>query len=334
MPCVRSPKGVPMRCRAQLVLIAASAVLGGAAPSAAADGLPVPVDQTYGAGVVSADGHSRFVALPAGERTLVMRISTADGEVTSSTVATDDYTVPAIAVDGTASGISANGETLALINPRQTFPRSTTSFRIYDAEKLRRDPLELELQGDFSFDALSPDGETMYLIEYTDPRDPGAYQVRSFDLATRKLEPDPLLDSEEDPDEMRGLPMTRATSLDGGWEYTLYDGGGAHPFIHALDVVEGTTVCIDLDMLKPKETFGASLESTADGSAIELTDQNGELRAIVDTHSQTALEPSEQPEPTAAPTEPKDSGLETAGIAAGAVIFMALVGVGIRRMRR
>ncbi len=323
-----------MRSRAHLILVTAAALLGSATSSAAADGLPVPVDQSFGAGVVSADGHSRFVTLGAGEKTSVMRISTDGGEVLNYTTTDGTYTVPAIAVDGTASGISADGGTLALINPRQTFPRQTTAFRIYDAEKLRRDPVELELKGDFSFDALSPDGETMYLIEYTDPRDPGSYQVRSVDLATLELEPDPILDSEEDPDEMRGLPMTRATSVDGGWEYTLYDGGGAHPFIHALDVVRGTTVCIDLEMLKPKETFGASLDATADGSAIELTDQKGELRAIVETQSNTAHEPDEEPEPTTAPAEADDSGLETAGIAAGAVVLMALVGLGIRRMRR
>ena len=323
-----------MRSRAHLILVTAAALLGGATSSAAADGLPVPVDQSFGAGVVSADGHSRFVTLGAGEKTSVMRISTDGGEVLNYTTTDGTYTVPAIAVDGTASGISADGGTLALINPRQTFPRRTTAFRIYDAEKLRRDPVELELKGDFSFDALSPDGETMYLIEYTDPRDPGSYQVRSFDLATLELEPDPILDSEEDPDEMRGLPMTRATSVDGGWEYTLYDGGGAHPFIHALDVVDGTTVCIDLEMLKPKDTQFATLEATADGSAIELTDQTGELRAVVDTQSNTAHEPDEEPEPTAAPVEAGDSGLETAGIAVGAVVLMALAGLGIRRMRR
>ena len=323
-----------MRSRPCLILIAAAALLGSAAPSAAADGLPVPVDQSFGAGVVSADGHSRFVTLGAGEKTSVMRISTDGGEVLNYTTTDGTYTVPAIAVDGTASGISADGGTLALINPRQTFPRRTTAFRIYDAEKLRRDPVELELKGDFSFDALSPDGETLYLIEYTDPRDPGSYQVRAFDLATLELEPDPILDSEEDPDEMRGLPMTRATSVDGGWEYTLYDGGGAHPFIHALDVVDGTTVCIDLEMLKPRDTQFATLEATADGSAIELTDQKGELRAVVETQSNTAHEPDEEPEPTAAPAESGDSGLETAGIAVGAVILMALAGLGIRRMRR
>ena len=45
---------------------------------------------------------------------------------------------------------------------------------------------------------------------------------------------------------MRGLPITRAASPDGRWHYTLYDGAGAHPFIHALDTVGRNAVCIDL----------------------------------------------------------------------------------------
>ncbi len=323
-----------MRSRACPILIAAAVLLSATAPAAAADGLPVPVDQAFGEGVVSADGSSRFAALPAGERTLVMRISTSDGEVLDSTPAAGDFTVPAIAVDGTASGISADGETLALIAPRQTFPRKTTAFRIYDAEKLRRDPAEIELNGDFSFDALSPDGKTMYLVEYPDPRDPGSYLVRSFDLATGELDPDPLLDSEESPDDMRGFPMTRATSPDGGWEYTLYDGGGAHPFIHALDVVEGATVCIDLEMLKPKDTYGATLQVSGDGSAIELTDGKGALRAIVDTDTFKAAEPGAEAEPASAPAEESEPGIAPAGIAFGALIVMAIAGLGIRRMRK
>lgn len=324
-----------MRCRNAVAAIVAVGALGGAPPGAAADGLPVPVDQAFGEGVVSADGHSRFVTIETGEETVVMRISTASGKVDDHATANGVYTVPAIAVDGTASGISADGTTLALINPRQTFPRKSTEFIVYEAGRLRRDPAHFELDGDFSFDALSPDGETMYLIEYTDPRDPGAYQVRAFDLTTGELEPDPILDSEEDPDEMRGFPMTRATGVDGAWEYTLYDGGGAHPFIHALDVVEGATVCIDLEMLKPKDTYDATLAATADGAAIQLTDRNGELRAVVDTESHTAHEPGDEPEPAAAPAEPKDSGPETAGIAAGAIALIALVAaVGLLRARR
>jgi hypothetical protein len=44
---------------------------------------------------------------------------------------------------------------------------------------------------------------------------------------------------------MNGLPITRATGPEGRWEYTLY-AGGEHPFIHALDTVRRTSVCLDL----------------------------------------------------------------------------------------
>ena len=324
-----------MKSRAVKSLIAAVALLGIATPAAAADGLPVPIDYTFGEGVVSADGSSRFVSISTSGRTVVMRVAVDGGEIEDYTVADGTYTIPAIAVDGTASGISADGRTLALIKPRTTFPRKVTAFLIYQAskrEKVFRNRSHVRLNGDFSFDALSPDGETMYLVEYTDRRDPGAYQVRSFDLSSGQLDPEPILDTEEEPGEMRGFPQTRVTSAGGRWEYTLYD-GGEHPFIHALDVVDAKTVCIDLDMIHAHQTYDAKLAMSADGGAIELTDRKGALRAVVDTATHEASEPGAEPEPAAAPAEPDEPGLAPAGIAAGALALMALAGLAIRRMR-
>src|SRR5688572_5302731 len=103
--------GVPMRTRALKTMLAAAVLLSVTSPAAAADGLPVPVDYTWGEGVVSADGASRFVTIGTGAQTLVVRISTDDGEVTDHDLVDGSYTVPAIAVDGTASGISADGGT-------------------------------------------------------------------------------------------------------------------------------------------------------------------------------------------------------------------------------
>jgi len=323
-----------MTGRAAKSLIAAVAILGAAAPTAAASTLKgTPSVYTFGEGVVSDDGSTRFVTIGAGDKTVVMAIATDGGEVNDHTTTTGTYTVPAIAVDGTASGISEDGETLALISPRTTFAQNTTDLQLYEARKLRRGPENITLKGDFGFDALSPDGRTLYLIEYTDPRDPGAYQVRSYDVTSGQLDPDPILDSEEEPGEMRGFPQTRLTSPDGRWEYTLYD-GGEHPFIHALDVVDGVTLCIDLDMIHARQTYGATLAMNADESTIELTDRKGILRAVMDPETHAVSEPGEEPEPTAAPAEPEDSGLEAAGIAAGALVLMALAAVGIRRMRR
>ena len=289
---------------------------------------------TFGEGVVNAEGSTRFVTIQAGEKTVVMAIATDGGEVTDHTTTPGTYTVPAIAVDGTASGVSADGETLALISPRTTFAQKTTDLQLYEARKLRRGPESITIKGDFGFDALSPDGETHVphrVHGSARPRRlPGAL-VTTWHRA--ELDPDPILDSEEEPGEMRGFPQTRLTSPDGRWEYTLYD-GGEHPFIHALDVVDGVTLCIDLDMIHARQTYGATLAMNADESAIELTDRKGILRAVMDPETHAVNEPGEEPEPTATPADADDSGLETAGFAAGALILMALAAVGIRRMRR
>jgi len=59
----------------------------------------------------------------------------------------------------------------------------------------------------------------------------------------------PIVDPHEQGEKMRGQPLTRATSSDGRWAYTLYDGAGKAPFVHALDTSNRTARCIDLDAL-------------------------------------------------------------------------------------
>jgi hypothetical protein len=135
-----------------------------------------------------------------------------------------------------------------LIRPRARFPRARTAVAVLDARRLRVRTVRT-LEGDFSFDALSPDGASMYLIEYRSRRDPTRYAVRLYDLRAGRLVPAPVVDPREPDERMRGYPITRATSADGRWHYTLYDGAGGHPFVHALDTEGRTAACIDLDAL-------------------------------------------------------------------------------------
>jgi hypothetical protein len=76
--------------------------------------------------------------------------------------------VPAVAYDATPSGITPDGRKLVLITPRRAFPRAWTSFAIVDTRRLRIRRM-LRLRGDFSFDAISRDGRTLYLIHYPHP---------------------------------------------------------------------------------------------------------------------------------------------------------------------
>ena len=53
---------------------------------------------------------------------------------------------------------------------------------------------------------------------------------------------------------MDGYPLTRVTSADGRWVYTLYQNGGVggYPFIHALDTVRGVAHCIGVPLRRPE----------------------------------------------------------------------------------
>jgi hypothetical protein len=302
----------------------------------AAGGSSVPLEDVGGQGVAAADGSYRYVTLRQGLKdgyeTTLLKVNQEGGQVVRQRIIDDDFAVSAATFDSTPTGLSHDGSVLALIKPRRSYTRKTTELLILDAERLAGGAGRIVLDGDFSLDALSPDGETLYLIEHPDRRDFGAYQVRSFDIATQKLDPEPILDSDEEPDEMRGLPQTRETSPDGRWEYTLYDGGGGEPFIHALDVVEGATVCIDLPMIRRRDVYSSTLR-IGDGSSLELVDRAGETRAIVNPETLEASEPEAEPEPAAARADEGEPGISMAGIAVGALVVTALAGLGIRRMR-
>ncbi len=88
--------------------------------------------------------------------------------------------IPAVALDGSPGGLSADGTTLVLIQPRKRFPQRETHLAILDAQSLVLRE-RLTLRGDFSFDAISPDGSHIYLIQYLSPRDPTEYAVRAYD---------------------------------------------------------------------------------------------------------------------------------------------------------
>lgn len=183
--------------------------------------------------------------------TVVALVNPHGGRIIASRLLHGTFTIPAVAYDGSAAGLSADGRTLVLIQPRASFPRAQTPLMIVDAQRLRRLQL-LRLHGDFSFDAISPRGSLVYLIEYVSPTDPTRYRVRAYDLAADRLLAQPVVDPREPGEQMGGSPLTRATSPNGRWAYTLYDGAGKTPFVHALDTSTRSARCIDLDALLPR----------------------------------------------------------------------------------
>ena len=299
------------------------------ASAASGDGLPVGNVDAGPGGIASRAGDVRYLALPAAQDTLALSVRRNGGQVQRSRLLRGRYVVPVVALDGTVDGLSADGRTLVLIRPRAVFPRARTSFAVLDAQRLRTREI-VHLRGDFSFDAISPDGGLVYLIQYTSRRDPTRYDVRAYDTRKGRLLPDPIVDPREPGEEMRGFPITRSFSPDGQWAYTLYDGAGEHPFVHALNTRELTAACIDLDALTGRRDLSAlRLDVALDGREFSVVDARRQPVAVVDARSFRVSDA------VATASSGGGGGISTAVwvVAFGALVLCAIT-VGLMRRRR
>jgi len=275
------------RTRARAALAAAAlAACAVAVSSAAADGGPAPGPLAGWKGVASPDGSERYVTIPAGARTVVAAVSVRDGTVLRfRSLRGGSWGIPAVAWDGTADGLSADGRTLVLARWLRAGQRSTR-FAVLDPHRMRPRS-QVVLRGAFSFDAISPDGRTMYLIEYTAAKVATRYRVRAYDLAARRLLAQPIVDKREPDEPMTGAPITRAWSQDRAWAYTLYRRDGAKPFIHALDTVGRRAVCIDLDGWRGSQDglWKLRLAMSDEGSRLLLRTRAGRVLMSVNVPS-------------------------------------------------
>src|SRR5919204_7382 len=100
--------------RAAFFLVVFAALV--AAPAAAADGVG-PYVQQGGTGVLSSDGSTRFVAVPAANNadTVLEKVSTKDGTVQQWTDVVGSYGLPSISYTaGAGDSLSNDGRTIVL----------------------------------------------------------------------------------------------------------------------------------------------------------------------------------------------------------------------------
>ncbi len=307
-----------------LGLLGSAAIVACAtAATASADGLPVLGVDVGSKGVTVPGAAARYVTLWSGPKTTVVaRVRRNGGRVDRSRLLEGTFTIPAVAYDGSASGLSADGKVLVLIQPRVSFPRARTSFAVLDARRLRVLKV-LRLQGDFSFDAISPRGNRIYLIQYLSAKDPTKYAVRALDIRAGRLLPEPVVDPHEADEQMRGQPLSRAMSLDGRWAYTLYDGNGKTPFVHALDTSRATARCIDLDTIGGAENlWRLRLSIRGDGKQLAVRD-GSQTELVVSTRTFAVSRPSA---PAAAAQE---SSLTWPWAAGAGALVLALAAAGL-----
>ena len=225
--------------RLGLVLVVLGAL--GVVPVALA-AFPAPYAVQGGDGVLSNDGSLRFVALGAGESTVISAIRTGDGSALRSQTVTGSFGIPMLTQKCPGGGMFRDGGMFVL---QSTGYNASTQFMLISTQDLAaRD--SIVLKGTFAFDALSPDGSRLYLIQHRSADDVQHYVVRAYDLNAHRLLPGRIADRAQKSWVMQGWPVSRTTTTDGRWAYTLYANPGGVPFIHALDTVKGIAHCIGI----------------------------------------------------------------------------------------
>jgi len=252
--------------------LAAAATAAGPAPQVLQGEPGIPV--AGGAHVVAISG-------PNASSTRVWLVRDRDGKTIRKRVLTGKLGVPAVTFNGVAEGTWAGGRRLVLSSSVYD-DQSRTRFVVIDTRTLRT-LKTITLRGAFAFDALSPNGSRLYVLQFPQGIDGGIhYVVRSLNMRSGRLEPGAIVDKTEPDEQMSGIAMFRAWSPDRTWAYTLYNGGASHAFVHALDTRTRTARCIDLPWKGEAQSVLEQAQLTVKPGALALIGPDGHLLASID----------------------------------------------------
>jgi hypothetical protein len=237
-------------------------------PSALAGGAN-PAGIQGGEGAVLPDGSIRYVAEKAGADTVLTSRAVGEGTVLGKRTLVGKWGIPRI---DAATSISHDGGTLVLA---RTTVASPTTFKVIDTKQLTVRKT-ITLRGAYAFDALSPDGSLLYVVGYASSKNIGRYVVRAVDVRTGRLLKGRIADKTQQSWVMQGLPVTRVSSADGRWAYTLYANPGGYPFVHALDTVNRSAHCVGVPWRGDgNEPWGMRLALRLDGKSLAVNRSSG-----------------------------------------------------------
>ena len=154
------------------------------------------------------------------------------------------YLLPPAAMSGASGGLSQNEKWLAMQSwdPEGSSLPSASHFLVVSTG-FESSPVRIDLNGWFDFDAISNDGQSLYLVEFLTR---GVYRVRVYDVAAHMLEPTVVVDKTDPKESMTGQRVMGVPSPDGHWLYSIYVREKDGPFIHALSLDGPYAFCIDL----------------------------------------------------------------------------------------
>ncbi len=240
--------------------------------------LGVPIDARWGRMITTEQ---------IGGKTVVRNLVVQPGWGGTSNTIDGAWRLPTIGPDPVPVGVSADGITVVLVEDGKLAADGLTRFAIFDQGVLNPARI-VELHGRFDYDALSPDGKTLYVVEHLDSDAGGVYQVRAVDVASGTLKDGVIADKRNLDEQMAGYPLAQVRRAD-GIVLTLYR-GREHPFIHALNTVEGWAVCIDLPATRAHDDAAAAdwgLAQSPDGSSVYAVNATLGLVEEVDPTQQT-----------------------------------------------
>jgi hypothetical protein len=193
------------------------------------------------------------------------------------------FGIPAITLQGLAGGLSVNGRLLVLAEaPNYEVLKRTSHFLVVRAPSLRL-LHEVTLNGDFGYDALSPDGRTLYLLQHRSVSAPD-YAVRAYDLVAGRLLEQAIVDRRNPDEKMNGIPVARTTSSTGAWVYTLYSKQSGGMFVHALNAKGRSAFCVDFTWSgRQEDTWLLRLALSEKDHMLTVLTPGGGTAARIDT---------------------------------------------------
>jgi DNA-binding beta-propeller fold protein YncE len=250
----------------------------GATPYAVVDGRDGRLRSSLPAGVPAPDWHVLYASHQSGASTIVRAIDPTDGAVRRAISVAGAWQLPSIGLDRWPGGLSADGGTLVLVETTAGGSATAASTRFAIVSTAGQGvPRVITLPGRLTFDAMSPDGGLLYVLDHVTD---GSYSVRQVDVASGRMAEGSIVDKRNPGEPMAGYAVTQLPGVD-GWVYTIYrSADGA--FIHALDTQHGGAFCIDLPGANESDEAGADRWGLAlDATRQVLYAANGAL-GIVD----------------------------------------------------
>lgn len=219
-------------------------------------------EQTLPLGTPSPDWHHYYSVT---SRSL-LDMDPETGRATARITLPGDYQLPPATSTGIPGGLSPDGAWLVL----QRFD-SSSHLLVVDTSFVTR-PRAIELPGHFQFDAISNDGERVYLIQQVGG---GDYHVRVYYMSTATLDPNFIVDKNEGGEAMSGLRLTGVPSHDGSMLFSVYARAHKGAFIHALSLDGPFALCLDLPGTGyadgSQDSLDWSLALTPDGNRLYAT---------------------------------------------------------------